>query len=260
MTVKAPSVVLLDIETSPIKGYTWTTFDANVLKIIESSKVISVAWKELSDAKVTVKALPDYKGYKKGVIDDKQLVDEIWHVLDNSDIVVAHNGNSFDFKRLNARFVYHGLTAPSTYKAIDTLTLAKRQFKFDSNSLNNLGQYLNLGSKISNGGFSLWTSCIEDGDPEAWKLMKEYNAQDVVLLEKVYLALRPFMSNHPNTNSIVDNPGMNCPTCQSDKVAKRGFSITRTGRRQRYQCGDCGSWSTGSLEKIKAPILMSEDY
>lgn len=260
MTSKAPAICLLDIETSPIKGYTWTTWDANVLKILEPSKIISVAWKELGDATVKVKALCDYKGYKKGVIEDKALVEEVWNVLDRSDIVVAHNGNSFDFKRLNARFVYHGLTAPSTYKAIDTLSVAKKYFKFDSNSLNNLGQYLNLGSKINNGGFDLWVRCIEQGDPEAWALMKEYNAQDVNLLEKVYLALRPYMSNHPNTNSIVDNPGMNCPTCQSDKVAKRGFSITRTGRRQRYQCSECGSWSTGSLEKIKSTILMSEDY
>lgn len=260
MTVKAPSVVLLDVETSPIKGYTWTLFDANVLKIIEPSKIISFAWKELSDANVSVRALPDYKGYKKGVIDDKQLVEEIWHVLDRADIIIAHNGSSFDVKRINSRFVYFGLSAPSAYKVVDTLTVAKKYFKFDSNSLNNLGQYLGLGSKVENGGFSLWIKCLEDGDPDAWELMKKYNQQDVSLLEKVYLAVRPYMTNHPNTNILLDQPGMNCPTCQSDKVTKRGFSITRTGRRQKYQCSSCGSWSTGSLEKIKAPILMSEDY
>ena len=258
--IKSPSICLIDIETSPIKGYTWTSFEANVLKIIEPSKIISVAYKELNDASVTVKALPDYKGYKKGVVDDKSLVKDAWDVLDRSDIVVAHNGSSFDIKRLNARFVYHGLTAPSTYKVIDTLTVAKKYFKFDSNSLNNLGKYLNLGEKINNGGFDLWVRCLEDGDPEAWDLMKRYNAQDVELLEKVYLTLRPYQSNHPNTNALVDQPGMNCPTCQSEKVSKRGFSITRTGRRQRFQCNDCGSWSTGPLEKIKSPILMSEDY
>jgi uncharacterized protein YprB with RNaseH-like and TPR domain len=258
--IKAPSIVLLDIETSPLKGYAWQTWDTSILKVIEPSKIISVAWKELGDAKVQVKALCDYKKYKKGIIDDEELIKEVWNVLDRADIVIAHNGNSFDIKRLNSRFIYYGLAAPSAYKAIDTLTVAKKYFKFDSNALNNLGVYLGLGQKVENGGFGLWIRCLEQGDPEAWKLMKEYNAQDVTLLEKVYLTLRPYITNHPNTNALVDKPGMNCPTCQSEKVTKRGFSITRTGRRQRFQCNDCGSWSMGSLEKIKNPILISEDY
>ena len=35
-------------------------------------------------------------------------------------------------------------------------------------------------------------------DLKAWKKMVEYNKQDIVLLEKVYYALRPWDTYHPN--------------------------------------------------------------
>jgi len=255
-----PKIVLLDIETSPIMGYTWSTFDANVLKILEPSKLLSVSWKELHSPEVHVKSIADYPGYKKGVIDDTKLVKEIWKVLDEADVVIAHHGDRFDLPKLNARFVWHGLNAPSVYKTVDTKKVASRYFKFDSNSLNNLGGYLNLGKKVENGGFTLWVDCIA-GNKDAWAKMKEYNAQDVILLEKVYMTLRPYIENHPNLALLSDNPksGHSCPTCQSLNVSKRGFAITLTGRKQRFQCSDCGSWSSGSFERVtnKQAILSS---
>ena len=243
-----PSLIFLDIETSPIYGLSWETYDTNILKVIEPSKIISIAWKELHEEETHCKTLFDYPRYEGGIVDDTQLVKEAWAVLDEADIVCAHYGNAFDLKKLNSRFVYHGLNAPSAYKQIDTCKEAKKNFKFDSNSLNSLGEYLGVGKKIENGGFGLWLRCIE-GDPKAWELMKQYNIQDVVLLEKVYLRLRPFMTSHPSLVNLKENPAdtLACPTCASTDVQKRGFSITRTGRRQRFQCRTCGSWSSGQL-------------
>jgi len=245
---KSPKITLLDIETSPLTAYSWTAFDANALKILEFSKVLSVAWKQLGDKEVTCKTISDYKGYKKGVVDDEKLIREVWKILDESDIVIGHHSDAFDLKKLNSRFVYYGLNAPSSYKSIDTKKVCSKQFKLDSNSLNNIGSYLNLGNKLQNGGFDLWVRCIA-GDPQAWELMREYNIQDVVLLEKVYLAIRPFIVSHPNLNLITDKEGCSCPSCQSTSLMKRGFTITKTGKKQRYQCTECGSWSSGKFEK-----------
>lgn len=257
MSKDKPSVILLDIETSPITGYTWSTWDANVLKILEPSKVLSVAWKELGSEDVSCKTISDYKGYKKDVIDDKKLIEEVWNVLDKADVLITHHGKSFDIKKLNARFVWYGLNAPSRYEVVDTKASASRYFKFDSNSLNNLGAYLNLGAKVENGGFDLWVRCIA-GDAEAWKLMRSYNIQDVLLLEKVYLKLRPFIDNHPNLSLMSEAPpsGIECPSCMSTSVTKRGFSVTKTGRKQRYQCNDCASWSSGSFQKVKPTLSV----
>jgi len=229
------------------------------LKILEFSKILSVSWKDLYEPEVYCKALPDYKGYKKGVVDDEKLVKEIWEVLDKSDVVIGHHSDRFDLPKLNARFIYYGLTAPSAYKTVDTKKVASRYFKFDSNSLNNLASYLNLGAKAETGGFSLWDRCMQ-GDKEAWARMKEYNSQDVVLLERVYLILRPFMENHPHLGLLSGSESdSSCPTCQSTEVIKRGFSITRTGKRQRYQCTSCGSWSSGKFEKSSLKSILVND-
>jgi len=257
--LSSPKVLLLDIETSPITGYTWKTWQDNVLKILEPSKILSVSWKWLNEDETFCKALPDYRGYKKNVIDDEKLVKEAWKLLDDADIVIGHHVAKFDIPKLNARFVYHGLAAPSKYQIVDTKRVASRYFKFDSNSLNNLGQYLGCGVKIENGGFDLWVRCIA-GDKDAWEVMKAYNTQDVVLLEKVYLKLRPYIENHPNVSLITGMTSTGCPTCQSVNVQKRGFAYTRTSRKQRYQCNDCHAWSSGPLERVKnSNILFSEE-
>lgn len=249
-----PNIVLIDVETSPIIGYTWSMYDTNVLGVIEPVKIICCGWKRLGADNVQIKALPDYDGYKGGIVDDKQLVTELWSVLDEADIVIAHNGDSFDIKVLNARFIANGLNAPSDYKSIDTLKVAKKYFKFNNNTLNELGQYLKEGKKAPTGGFETWTQCMA-GVPAAWDRMKKYNIQDINLLERVYLRLRPFINNHPNLNMIsplkVKQSEFACQACQSVNTTKRGFALTKVGRYQRYQCNDCGSWSSGPYEKAK---------
>lgn len=245
-----PIFRFLDIETSPILGFTWATYDTSVLKVIESSKIISVAWKDLHSDKTEVRCIADYENYKAGIIDDELLVKDAWKILDESDIICAHYGDAFDLKKLNARFAYYGLNSPTPYQTIDTKKSASKHFKFDSNSLNNLGAYLNVGQKINNGGFDLWVRCM-DGDTEAWETMRSYNAQDVILLEQVYLKLRPFITNHPDLNAVnqTNSAEMSCASCLSNNLSKRGFSLTKIGRKQRFQCSDCGSWSVGAWQR-----------
>lgn len=239
--------------------YSWVTYDASALKVLEESKIISFSWKELHEDKTHVKCIADYDDYVPGKVNDKSLCKDIWEVLDKADICIGHNLASFDLKKINARFVINGLDAPSDYEIVDTLKVAKSNFRFDSNNLNALGGYLKEGHKISNGGFDLWVRCMA-GDAKAWKLMKEYNIQDVLLLERIYLRLRPYMSNHPNVNLLVGGIGgsTSCDVCQSTDMSKRGFHYTRTGRKQRYNCNSCGSWSSGSFERVRSSMVEEE--
>lgn len=130
-----------------------------------------------------------------------------------------------------------GLPPPAPYKQLDTKKIAKKYFSFTSNKLDDLGRYLGIGQKLDTGGYGLWLGC-EEGDPKAWKKMKRYNKQDVVLLEEVYLKLRPWIANHP----AVDNRD-NCPKCNSANMQKRGYGFNKTSKYQRFQCMDCGGWS-----------------
>jgi len=56
-------------------------------------------------------------------------------LIDEADVVVAHNANGFDNKIAMARILSHGLTPPSPFVSVDTLITARRVFKFGANSL-----------------------------------------------------------------------------------------------------------------------------
>ncbi len=247
---RAPRITLIDTENAPNLGYVWGKWEQNVIEYKSNWYFLSFAHKELGSKTIKCHTLPDYSPWKKDREDDKALVEAMWHVLDQSDIVIAHNGDRFDLRKANARFVAHGMKPPSPYKSIDTLKIARRFFQFDSNRLDDLGQYLGVGRKLPHTGKHLWFGCMA-GDPKAWATMKKYNIQDVSLLERIYLKLRPWATTHPNINHL-SRCADACPTCQSKNIQYRGFSFTRTGQRQRLQCRDCGKWATtGGLIKLE---------
>lgn len=246
MAVGSNRVTLLDIETSPIIGYTWGKFDQTVIKPIRGWELLSVAYKELGAGKVTCIARPDYRDKT-----DKSLVKDVWKVLDESSAVIAHNGDRFDIAKLRAKFVAHGLPPTRPFKQIDTKKIAKAHFGFYSNSLNDIARDLGLGEKIQTGGFELWEGCMA-GDAKAWAKMRRYNSHDVTLLERVYLKLRAWHPTHPNlalediTGTIAD-----CPVCTSTNVQRRGYRVLQLRRAARLQCQDCRHWFHRSVSNVR---------
>lgn len=243
-------VLFLDIETAPSLGWVWQKWQTDVIDFAQHWYLLSFAWKWLGDKDVSCRALPDYSGYKRNHNNDLHLVRDLHDLLDRADIIVAQNGDSFDIKKANARIIFHRLPPPSTYKTVDTLKLARKYFKFESNRLGDLGKFLGVGSKLPHTGFQLWAGCME-GDEDSWRLMREYNKADVALLEEVYYKLRPWAVNHPNLGLYANpsDPQRACPTCQSDRIQKRGFNYAKLQVRQRWQCLDCKSWFSGKVIK-----------
>jgi hypothetical protein len=235
--------VIFDIETSPNLGYVWGKWEQNVIENVKDWRVLSFSYKVLGENKTYAYGLCDFPGYKKDKDDDTKLVKKLHEVLSDADVVVAHNGDEFDIKKANARFLAAGLTPPTPYKSIDTKKVAKKYFKFDSNKLDELGRYLGIGRKLQTGGFDLWKGCMY-GDMKAWTLMKKYNKQDVDLLEKVYLRLRPWITNFPT----FENRGV-CRNCGSTRLQSRGHRYTISNKIQRLQCSGCGAWSDGKKER-----------
>jgi hypothetical protein len=227
----------------------WGKYEQDVIEFAADWYILSFAAKWLDKNKIHVHALPDYEGYERDRTNDKALVGHLWHYLDQADIIVAHNGDRFDLRKINARAVLHGLGPPSPYRTVDTLKIARRHFKFDSNRLDDLSKYLGLGSKLPHTGKHLWLSCMA-GDEEAWRLLRRYNRHDVVLLERVYLQLRPWSTTHPNLTWFSRADG-DCPVCESHETKKSGWHYNRTSRRQRRTCLNCGHrYNLGKLEKV----------
>lgn len=248
---KEAKILYFDIETSPIISYNWGVYEQNAIAVQKDWYMISFAYK-WNDGAVKAYALPDFNTYKKDSSNDKELATKLWELFDEADIIVAHNGDSFDIKKANARFLAHGIKPPSPYKTVDTLKIARKHFKLTRNKLDYLGEILGVGKKIDTGGFDLWLGCL-NGDESSWRKMVRYNKQDVMLLYQVYRKLLGWMTNHPNLN-VLNGHSHNCPNCGGNKVQARGFSVTKIGKRKRYHCQDCGAWSQGELEKTNAVV------
>lgn len=215
--------------------YAWRLWDAHALEVLEYTKIISFSAKWLNGEQVT-KALCDYKRDA-----EKSLLKDLWKLINEADIIVAHNGKAFDFGRMNTQFVKYNLGPYAPVQKVDTKKVAKEIFGFDSNSLEHLAQFLGLGVKMNTGGYELWKQCRE-GNAASWNKMKKYNAHDVDLLEKVYLKLRPWMINHPNLNLYARGEG--CPKCggPDKQIQSRGEYEARTRLYKRYQCQSCKGW------------------
>ena len=241
---EGPKILVFDIETSPIISYTWGIWEQNVAlnQIKEDWYVLAWAAKWLNEpaSKIMYK---DQRAEKK-ISDDKKLMEGIWALLDEADIVVTQNGKSFDVKKLNARFVMHGMTPPSSYRHIDTKVLAKKNFAFTSNKLEYMTDKLcTKYKKLSHKkfpGFSLWTECLA-GNEDAWKEMEKYNKYDVLSLEELYNVLAPW-DNSINFAVYTGNNDLQFKcSCGSEKeLYKKGFAYTATGKFQRSKCLDCG--------------------
>lgn len=231
-------ILLLDIETAPSLGYVWGKYEQDVIEFKEDWYILSFAVKWLDRKKVNVHCLPDYESFKADRADDRELVAELWSYLDQADIVVAHNGDRFDLRKFAARCVVNGLTPPSPYRSVDTLKLARAKFKFDSNRLDDVAKFLKLGSKLPHTGRHLWFSCMH-GETKAWRKLRQYNAHDVVLLERVYLKLRAWSTTHPKLTWFTRKE-INCPVCESPDTKRSGWRHNAKSKVQRRTCLECG--------------------
>lgn len=214
--------LLMDLETAPALGYYFDLYkEGNIVSTKIDWYILSFAYKWLDKKRVHAYALPDFKSYKKNKECDKELVTKLHELISSTDVLVAHNGDNFDMKKSNSRFLVNGLSPIPPVKTVDTLKLARKYFAFDSNRLNDLCKLLGFGEKIETGGKKLWIKCL-NGDMKAWKKMVKYNKHDVVLLEKIYLKLRSWNPQQPNAN-LFNGTISNCPACGSDRLHCKGF-------------------------------------
>lgn len=234
-------ILFIDLESSPLLGYSWNSWKTDLISIEKESALLSIAWK-VNDGKT--------QAASRRLFTEKQLASKLWKLFDDADVIVGHNGDGFDIKVANKFFLKHGMTPPSPYKTVDTLKLARRYFRFGSNRLDYLSRFLFNDKKLET-GMNLWFAAMA-GEQSALVQMENYNKHDVDLLYKLYNKLRVWHTGHPNSN-VYNGTTHQCPQC-SGRTQKRGFNFSRVGKTQRYQCRDCGAWSTGERLEIPKPI------
>ena len=231
-------ILLFDIETIPMEVYVWGLFKQRISpdNIIKEWSVVSWAAKWLFENDMLSDVAKPQEAAKR---EDGRLLKGIHALLDEADIVVAHNANRFDVRRLNARFIVNNLPPPRPFQVIDTLREAKRHFAFSSYKVESINPLLGLSGKIKT-TFDLWKRCVA-GDESALAMMQKYNKQDVLALEELYVKIRPWIKGHPNMGLFYDKPTTVCPNCGSGKINWGGEYRTQVGVYDTYRCESCGA-------------------
>lgn len=238
--MKKPKILIYDIETAPNLAYVWGKWQQDVIAYAKERELLSIAWKWVGEDKV-------FCTTKERARNDKALTILAAKLLSEADIVIAHNGDSFDRKIIKARMIYWGLPPLKINCSVDTKKVAKTYFQFNGNGLNDLCTFLKIGKKAKNPGFDMWLGCMK-GNKKSWNYMAHYNKQDVVLLDKLYHKFLPWIENHPNIAKLLNpkkkhNPytSESCPRCCSIKIAKAGLAARVASIKQRWKCNSCGS-------------------
>lgn len=251
---KAAKVLIFDIETAPMLAYAWAIWDQNIglNQIKDDWFVLSWAAKWLGDS--PSKIMYQDQRNAADVKDDKELLGGIWKLLDEADIVIGQNCKKFDIKKLNARFLHHGMQPPSSYRVIDTVNIAKKNFAFTSNKLEYMtDKFCTKYKKLSHKkypGFSLWSACLA-GDKAAWTEMERYNKYDVLSLEELYEKVSAW--DNSINHGVYSNELEHVCSCGSKEFSKRGFVFTSMGKFQRYKCQKCGKETRGK-ENLLSPV------
>jgi len=247
-------ILLIDIETAPNLGYTWGKWEQNVIENKYDWYILCFAAKWHGDKDIIFRSIADVPAFKKNKRDDRYVVRELWKLMHDADVIVAHNGQAFDVRKIKTRFLIHGMKPTSPFKVVDTKRVAKAIFKFDSNKLDELGRQLGVGRKHVHTGFDLWLRCM-NGEKKAWKEMETYNIRDVILLEEIYDKLLGWMTNHPNHN-LYDGTRGNCPNCGSVRLQSRGKGRVIGHEYRKFQCLDCGAWSKGPNVAVQNKVVI----
>lgn len=245
---RMPKVLFFDIETSSLLSEHFGLFKVNIglPQVIRDWSVLSWSAKWMHEDEIMYMDIRDqFDGSAKSILkqpDDSAMLEAIWKLMDEADILVGQNNVKFDNKKLNARFIQNGMKPYSPVKNIDTLLIAKKHFGFTSNKLAYLTDKLcTKYRKLDHGkfaGMELWLECIK-GNQEAWDEMEEYNKYDVLSLEELTMKMVPWSNTIPNLD-LYHSTEANLCFCGNDEWVHAGFAYTGLSKFHVHKCTKCG--------------------
>jgi hypothetical protein len=255
---RQPKILLYDIETAPMEVYVWKLWKNVVTPqmLIKDRSMLSWSAKWLFDSKIMGDVVSPDEAFNRK---DDSILEGLWKLLDRADVVIAHNGNSFDNKIVNARFALAGMGPPMPYRAIDTLRASKRVFNVSSFSLNDLNKMFGLTTKMEHEGMDMWKKCVNH-DRSALKTMLQYNKADVVALEELYIKIRGWIKSHPNLALYMDTDGKVCTNCGAENLEWGGYYMTPAGKYRAFRCNGCTAIGRSRLSDLdkeaRAKLLL----
>lgn len=222
-------VLLLDIEASDLNA--------------DIGYAMCVGYKWLGEKTVKCPSLMDFPLWKTNKADDRQLMEYVYQLCSQADIVVTFFGGpgAYDWRFLQGRMVIKeiGVLPPALH--FDLLFNARAKMKFRSNSLFSLERTLNLKNRKTPLDPVVWNEA-KTGNVEQFNKVIKHCVNDVKVTEELYHRTRGLSMRHPRVTTNLDA----CRAC-GGRVIRRGYGVTRLKNRPiRVQCvnPDCGTWET----------------
>jgi DNA polymerase III epsilon subunit-like protein len=198
--------------------------------------------------KIETVAVNDFKTYKKDFRDDRLLVKKLHEVMSQADLIIGHNSDSFDIKKINYKFIKYGLQPLDLPATVDTLKVAKKYARATSNSLFYLAREFGVSMKIALAPGVMHAA--DSGCEKSLKKLVKYNIGDIRAGAELYFKLLPYIQNHPVIDKIMgrkilkkDKP--NCQNCGSTNTQSNGHRTNKSGKYRRYKCNECGASTKG---------------
>lgn len=232
--------LFFDIETAPNIGLFWEAgYKKNIdySNIIKERAIICICYKYEGDKEVSYLTWDEKQS-------DKKMLQAFIEEANSAHELVGHNGDKFDLKWVRTRCLYHNIKMFPDYQTIDTLKVSRSKFKFNSNRLNYIAEFLGIGNKIKT-EFGMWKAIILNNDEKAMAKMVKYCQKDVILLEKVFNKLYKHIENKIHYGVLFGEPRGTCPECGSDENIIHRKRATKTGLvKIQYECKTCGKFYT----------------
>lgn len=223
-----------DIEVSGNIGIFWQTgykISIGTENIIKERAIICICYKWEGEKEV-------HSLHWDSKQSDKKLLQDFVKIANSALELVGHNGDRYDLPWVRTRCLFHGIDMFPNYDTIDTLKIARSKFRFNSNKLDYIAQFLGMGKKIKT-DFGLWKSILIDKDKDAMEKMVKYCKMDVILLEKIYKQLS--LHTEPKTRYVdkCKDRG-NCPECGGTRLIRAATRISVSGiKKVSMKCSDC---------------------
>jgi len=173
-----PRVGYLDIETSHLKA-NFGVMLSYCIKVDGKREILGnvITKKELHH--------PDM---------DKWIVKKCINDMMKFDELITYNGTRFDIPFIRTRALIHGLDFPiyGSIKHKDAYYMAKGRLCLHRKNLETVSYALGIPGKNHVDG-NLWMKASMHGDKKALEYIYDHNRRDVVVLEKVYKALKEYI-------------------------------------------------------------------
>jgi uncharacterized protein YprB with RNaseH-like and TPR domain len=158
--------------------------------------------KQYENKAITCVRADSFPNWKKNRTDEKDFIQAVCDELDKYDILIAHNGERFDKKFLNAKCLQYKIKPILRFKKlIDPVQLSWRHLKLGRNTLAALIDYLEIPVKKTPIELHKWMKASMEGHKPSMDLICEHCDYDVKTLEFVYDRLRCLIDKIDNRGS-----------------------------------------------------------